>query len=141
MTSTETLDRDEDEVLAGLVDTIASERFADTARQLDLANRLAALTVRRLTNQHGCTGPGCHHPNHRRDVHYCLEMLDTLGLDHRVPVVTTAEREEYVGGMVSYVPRGNRPQGANFGRPRNNRGDRCSSPLTSVASHLKEKQP
>jgi len=122
MTNTETLVKDEDDVLAGLVDTIAGERFASTARQLDLANRLAALAVRRQTNQHGCTGADCQHHDHRRDVHYCLTILDTLGLDRRIPVITDEERGEYVGGVVSYVPRGNRPQGGNFGRPQNNRG-------------------
>lgn len=119
---TTTLERDDDDVLSGLIDTLGNTRD-DTVHQLELADRLAALTVRRQTNQHHCRAvrnergdPVCDHPEHRRDVFYCLEMLDLLGLDHAYPVVTDEERQEYVGGVASHLPRGNRPQGVNFGR-------------------------
>lgn len=56
--------------------------------------RLAAMQVRRATDQHQCQARGtgsCDHPNHRRDMAYLHEMLDTLGLSHDYPAYTQAE--------------------------------------------------
>lgn len=60
----------------------------------DIHQRLAAMAVRRKTDQHHCTAHRdgvCHHPNHRRDMDYLAEMLDTLGLGHDYPAYTQAE--------------------------------------------------
>jgi hypothetical protein len=32
------------------------------------------------TRQHECTGAGCEHRNHRRDIDYARHCLETLGL-------------------------------------------------------------
>jgi hypothetical protein len=56
----------------------------------EVAKALAAETVRRYGNQHGCrqgsTNTPCIHPNHRRDVDYTHHLLSMLGLPHTYPV-------------------------------------------------------
>lgn len=107
-------------VLAGITAEhgLAGDRERDGERQRDLAQRLAALLVRRATNQHGCTGTVCRHRDHDRDVDYCREMLDALELPRQYPVVTDQDREEFVGSVATRLPRHNRPAS---GKPRWNR--------------------
>lgn len=65
----------------------------------DIHARLAAMQVRRKTDQHHCTARRdgiCAHPNHRRDMHYLTEMLDMLGLDHGYPAYTAAENRTWL---------------------------------------------
>ena len=52
---------------------------------------MAAMQVRRLCDQHECTARetgSCDHPNHRRDMHFLLEMLSYLGLEAEYPAYT-----------------------------------------------------
>lgn len=55
--------------------------------------RRAMRIVRRITDQHGClasAGQPCGHPDHRRDEHFHLTLLQMLGLD-RVPLEESEE--------------------------------------------------
>lgn len=108
-------------VLAGITAEhgLASDREKDAVRQADLAGRLAALLVRRQTNQHGCRPP-CRHPDHARDVDYCREMLEMLGLPLEYPRVTAKERDEFVGSVATRLPR----QGGRKASPSANRWNR-----------------
>lgn len=99
-------------VLAGVMSRhgLASDREADASQQRDLARRLAALTVRRATNQHDCkrrepTDPPCEHEDHRRDVAYCEAMLEALDLPGEYPVVTAEDRKEFTGTVATRIPR------------------------------------
>lgn len=102
-------------VLAGVTSEhgLAGDREKTADRQRELANNLAALTVRRLTNQHGCPGKGCRHEDHRRDVDYCRAMLATLGLPGGYPAVAAEDRAEFVGSVAERLPR----QGGKRGNP------------------------
>lgn len=71
----------------------------DSEQAVDIERRLAALMVRRICNQHACTGTDCAHENHRRDVDFLLSartqdpgMLDMLGLPREYPDVTEKDR-------------------------------------------------
>lgn len=73
----------------------------DPERAQKIDRDLAAMTVRRMCNQHRgeCTGLGCTHPNHRLDVDYLLSedrefpgMLDMLGLPRECPDITEQDR-------------------------------------------------
>lgn len=104
-------------VLAGITAErgLAGDREKDAVHQRELADKLTALLIRRQTNQHGCAGANCDHPDHARDVDYCNTMLDMLGLSRRYPVVTKEDRDEFVGSVAMRIPRHNRPPG---GKPR-----------------------
>lgn len=71
---------------------------------MDLTQRMAALTVRRMCNQpsHQCqpSAGACGHENHERDAVLLLpEMLDALGLPADVPVVSDEERKNWLSGL------------------------------------------
>lgn len=107
-----TLESESDRVLAGVMTRhgLAGDREADASSQRDLARRLAALTVRRATNQHGCkrrhpTDLPCEHEDHRRDVAYCEAMLEALDLPGEYPVVTVEERKKFTGSVAQRIPR------------------------------------
>jgi hypothetical protein len=60
-----------------------------------ILQRMAAMQVRRLTDQHHCTARDsgtCADPNHRRDMDYLGHMLDMVGLGRDYPSYTPAER-------------------------------------------------
>jgi hypothetical protein len=98
-------------VLAGLLsDDGPRGELGD--RHLEIVRKRAALVVRRMANQHGCTGTtldrygrsDCQHPDHRRDVDYCREMLSCLDLPSVYVPVTQAERVEHVTGVAQDLP-------------------------------------
>lgn len=65
----------------------------------DIHRRMAAMRVRHLVDQHDCRqreDGTCTHPNHRRDVDFLHEMLDTLGLDHSYPAYTKADEQTWL---------------------------------------------
>jgi len=71
---------------------------------VDLTQRMAALTVRRMCNQatHQCRpsqGP-CRNFNHRRDAQRLLpEMLEMLGLPTEVPEVSEEDKRNWLSGL------------------------------------------
>lgn len=80
------------------------------ADKLDaLVNKMAAQHLRRLANQHGCTGHRCADPNHRRDAnllqHLLAQFFQEPGqeLGTGVPVkpeqVTAADRDAYLRSL------------------------------------------
>lgn len=75
----------------------------DPDEALEIQHRLAARTVRRICNQHSCSGADCTHPNHRKDADYLLSededypgMLDMLGLPRNYPEITERDRIVYL---------------------------------------------
>lgn len=65
----------------------------------DIERRMAAQMVRRICNQHQCTGWDCTNENHRKDAHFLLStdkdypgMLDMLGLPREYPDLTEEDR-------------------------------------------------
>lgn len=87
-------------------------RQVDPEMAVDIERRLAAMMVRRICNQHKCTGPGCTDENHRKDADYLLStdkrydpvtgvllpsgMLDMLGLPHECPDITEKDRTTWL---------------------------------------------
>lgn len=68
----------------------------------DVVAKLAALTVRRMCNQHACTLPAtgaCGHEDARRDADYLRHMLDVLGLPGSFEDVTEADRANLLDAM------------------------------------------
>lgn len=68
----------------------------------DVVAKLAALTVRRMCNQHACTLPAtgaCGHEDARRDADYLRRMLDVLGLPGSFEDVTEADRANLLDAM------------------------------------------
>jgi hypothetical protein len=68
-------------------------------------HRLAAATIRRQANQHGCressTQTPCDHPDHRRDRFYAAAMLELLGVPRDLPQPT---KEDYAVHLGQEVP-------------------------------------
>jgi len=95
----------EDSAVAGISASAGTHR--KTAEQLDeadlLMRQLAALTVRRQCNQHGCTLPAtgaCGHAEHRRDVDYLAHCLEVLDLPRELPQITDEDRKAFLKGTV-----------------------------------------
>ena len=65
----------------------------------DIGIRMAAATVRRMCNQHGCTGMECTHPNHRRDISYLRAMLLTSGLPGTYTKISPEERGRLIESL------------------------------------------
>lgn len=68
----------------------------------DVVAKLAALTVRRLCNQHACTLPSagtCEHEDARRDADYLRHMLDVLGLPQDLQEVTETDRANLLSAL------------------------------------------
>jgi hypothetical protein len=75
----------------------SKEPDEDERHWWSVEDRLAALTVRRICNQHKCSpadGP-CDDPQHRQDVDFLKSMLTMLELPGRVLNVTNEERERW----------------------------------------------
>lgn len=72
----------------------------------DIHQRMAAMMVRRMCNQHQCTQPTtgvCEHPNHRKDNDYLHSvdkeypgMLDMLGFGHDYQPYTEDEKQTWL---------------------------------------------
>lgn len=74
-------------------------RKIDPDQAIDIERRLAAMAVRRMCNQHQCTGESCVDTSHRKDADYLLSenerfpgMLDMLGLPREYPDLTEQDR-------------------------------------------------
>lgn len=65
----------------------------------DVIRHLAATRVRRMCNQHACSGPGCVHPNHRRDVDYLGHILNVLSLPGAYQEVTQEDRNRLLTSL------------------------------------------
>lgn len=65
----------------------------------DVIQHLAATRVRRMCNQHRCSGPGCQDPNHRRDVNYLRHTLDVLGLPGTYREPTQEDRDQLLTSL------------------------------------------
>lgn len=74
-------------------------RAVDPEQGADIERRMAAMMVRRVCNQHRCTGSDCTDIEHRKDNDFLLStdkdhpgMLDMLGLAHEYPDLTEQDR-------------------------------------------------
>lgn len=69
----------------------------------EVSHRLAADTVRRHANQHGCdqsvAGQPCAHPDHRRDVLFSRYLLDMLAIPRDTPTPRDTDRTEFVSHL------------------------------------------
>lgn len=97
----------EEQLLAGVSVASREPVSHDEAREAnqtvsDVVAKLAALTVRRMCNQHACTLPAtgaCSHADARRDADYLRHMLDVLGLPGSFEDVTAADRVNLLDAM------------------------------------------
>lgn len=67
-----------------------------TGERWERTQRLAAATIRRQVNQHGCQAGAdgiCDHPDHRRDRFYAWAMLDALEVPRDLPPPTREDHE------------------------------------------------
>lgn len=67
----------------------------DPAQGADIEQRMAAMTVRRLSKEHECEvseSGECIHPMHRQKVDLAREILSMLGLPGSDPTYTQAEQ-------------------------------------------------
>lgn len=68
----------------------------------DLTHRLAALAVRRMSNQHACMqskSGECSDIQHREDADFLREMLECLELPSEYPQVSDQDRAEWLHGL------------------------------------------
>lgn len=68
----------------------------------DVVAKLAAMTVRRMCNQHSCTLSSkgtCEHSDARRDADYLRHILNVLGLPGDFQEVTDQDRENLLSAM------------------------------------------
>jgi hypothetical protein len=82
--------------------TTRSHAVRATQEQIDtLTDRLACMTVRRITNQHECRAAagGCDHIEHPRDADFLENMLSYLGLPGSFPAVTGDDRRNWLDGL------------------------------------------
>lgn len=73
----------------------------------DVVGKLAALTVRRMCNQHDCTLPTtgtCGHEDAGRDADYLRHILDVLGLPGSFEDVTDEDRANLLDAMAQKPP-------------------------------------
>lgn len=94
-----------DDVLAGVTSTKpkSAARVKDEAAAEDLTKRMAATLVRRYTDQHGCRGEQCAHPDHRRDVDYMEHMLQALDLPLKFEPPTAMERKHFLAHLPNRI--------------------------------------
>lgn len=90
--------------VASLTGVVVTSGTQADARQsnldaTDVIRHMAATRVRRMCNQHRCSGPGCEHPNHRRDVDYLGHVLDVLGLPGAYQEVTQEDRDRLLTSL------------------------------------------
>lgn len=71
----------------------------DDALGEDIQRRMAAMKVRRRTNEHDCQAPvtgQCDHPLHRQKVDFALHMLEMLGLDSAYPAYDEKDKPTWL---------------------------------------------
>lgn len=106
-----------DHALAGIArqDGSGAQNFLDETQKENVLRRLTILRigakgVQYMEEAHGCSGEGCGHQNHRRDIHAVRhkvkipEILDAMGLEGHPYDPPSDEERTLIKGAASVSP-------------------------------------
>lgn len=81
----------------------------DDQHEYTVMHRMAAITVGRYSNRHGCSDPSgssCAHPEHDRDKDSMRSCLQALGLPEAIVFPTSEERANLLSDIPRVLPIG-----------------------------------